>query len=169
MTQRLGASRDTQTEVVDSLWDMQKDEERYLYETFLKECPDSEDPQESAAGRSRNMGANGYVVKSALEYMLANYRSKLTLTDVADHCFVSSWHLSRLLNQYTGRGFFEIINQIRIDEAKQLLTGTADRVSDIAEAVGFLDVAHFSRIFKTFTKVSPKEYRSGQKPLSLDK
>ena len=61
------------------------------------------------------------------------------------------------------------INQIRIDEAKQLLTGTADRVSDIAEAVGFLDVAHFSRIFKTFTKVSPKEYRSGQKPLSLDK
>ena len=169
MTQRLGAARDTQTEVVDSLWDMQKDEERYLYETFLKECPDSADPQESASGRSRNMGANGYVVKSALEYMLANYRSKLTLTDVADHCFVSSWHLSRLLNQYTGRGFFEIINQIRIDEAKQLLTGTADRVSDIAEAVGFLDVAHFSRIFKTFTKVSPKEYRSGQKPLSLDK
>ena len=157
MTQRLGAARDTQTEVVDSLWDMQKEEERYLYETFLRECPDSEDPRESAAGRSRNMGANGYVVKSALEYMLANYRSKLTLTDVADHCFVSSWHLSRLLNQYTGRGFFEIINQIRIDEAKQLLTGTADRVSDIA------------RIFKTFTKVSPKEYRSGQKPLSLDK
>ncbi len=169
MTQRLGASRDTQTDVVDSLWDMQKEEERYLYETFLKECPDSEDPRESAAGRSRNMGANGYVVKSALVYMLANYRSKLTLTDVADHCFVSSWHLSRLLNQYTGRGFFEIINQIRVDEAKQLLTGTADRVSDIAEAVGFLDVAHFSRIFKTFTKVSPKEYRSGQKPLSLDK
>ena len=138
-----------------------------LYDIPAAELKDRRD--EEGQTRAHGSEANSFVLKKALVYMLEHFTSKLTLGDVAQQCYVSSWHLSKLLNQYTGRGFFEIINQIRIDEAKQLLTGTADRVSDIAEAVGFLDVAHFSRIFKTFTKVSPKEYRSGQKPLSLDK
>jgi AraC-like DNA-binding protein len=91
--------------------------------------------------------------------MLEHFTSKLTLGDVAQQCYVSSWHLSKLLNQYTGRGFFEIVNIIRLGRARTLLEETGRKVQDISEEVGFQDVAHFSRIFKTYTGCSPKEYR----------
>ena len=48
---------------------------------------------------------------------------------------------------------------IRIDRAKELLGDSGARVQEVSDAVGFLDVAHFSRIFKNYVGCSPKEYR----------
>ena len=163
MTQRLGPQEHAEEGAGSGLWDMRSRTDRYLFETFLKERPGEAPPEEAEAPRFRSSEANAYVVKNALEYILGSFSSKLTLTDVADHCFVSSWHLSRLLNQYTGRGFFEIVNVIRVDEAKRLLAGTSGLIADIAEEVGFQDAAHFSRIFKAYAGLSPKEYRGRHK------
>ena len=156
MTRNLRSNGNLGEEIIDDLWDMRSDQERYLYETFIRTRPLEEPGEEN---RVKGTDANSYVLKQALLYILGNYTHKLSLQDVADNCFVSSWHLSKLLNHYTGRGFFEIINVIRLDKARALLTGTHDRISDISEAVGFQDVAHFSRIFKSYIGCSPKEYR----------
>ena len=133
---------------------MSLETDRYLYETFLKDRRD-----EDGQTRTHGSEANSFVLKKALVYMLEHFTSKLTLGDVAQQCYVSSWHLSKLLNQYTGRGFFEIVNIIRLGRARTLLEETGRKVQDISEEVGFQDVAHFSRIFKTYTGCSPKEYR----------
>ena len=156
MTRNLRSNGNLGEEIIDDLWDMRSDQERYLYETFIRTRPLEEPGEEN---RVKGTDANSYVLKQALLYILGNYTHKLSLQDVADNCFVSSWHLSKLLNHYTGRGFFEIINVIRLDKARALLTGTHDRISDISEAMGFQDVAHFSRIFKSYIGCSPKEYR----------
>lgn len=156
MTENLRSSGNLGEEIIDDLWDMRSEQERYLYETFIRTRP-LEEP--GAENRVKGTDANSYVLKEALLYILANYTHKLSLQDVAENCFVSSWHLSKLLNHYTGRGFFEIINVIRLDKARELLSTTHDRIQDISEAVGFQDVAHFSRIFKSYIGCSPKEYR----------
>lgn len=104
--------------------------------------------------------AGSFVVRNALQYMQDNYEQKLTLNDVAEKTFVSQWHLSKLLNRHTGKSFSELLNQIRIQKAKELLREPSLRVCDVAEAVGFLDVAHFSRVFKKQTTYSPNEYRN---------
>lgn len=104
--------------------------------------------------------ASSFIVKNALEYMEANYYQKLKLADVADKTFVSQWHLSKLLNKHTGQNFSEILNSIRIEKAKDLLKEPALRIGDIAEEVGFLDMAHFSRVFKKQTGISANEYRN---------
>ena len=111
-------------------------------------------------GRIRDSEANHYVLKTALVYILEHFTEKLSLSDVAENCYVSSWHLSKLLNQYTGRGFFEIINRIRIDRAKEMLADSAAKVQEVSDAVGFLDVAHFSRIFKSYVGCSPREFKT---------
>ena len=160
MTDNLRSSGNMGAEIVDNLWNLQEERDRYLCDTFILHRPQD---KETAEGRVRESEANRYVLKKALLYMLDRYTQKLTLSSVAAHCFVSSWHLSRLLNQYTGRGFFEIINIIRLDRAKELLEHTEDRIQDISEQVGFQDVAHFSRIFKSYIGCSPKEYRSGER------
>jgi YesN/AraC family two-component response regulator len=92
--------------------------------------------------------------------MEEHYQEKLTLNKVADQIYVSQWHLSKLLNKQEGKNFSEILNQIRINKAKELLKDPALRIADIAEMVGFVEVAHFSRVFKKVAGVSANEYRN---------
>ena len=163
MTANLRSIGNMGAEIIDNLWNMQDAGDRYLYEVFIKGRPETDAEKETEGhrpeGRIRDSEANHYVLRAALTYILEHFTEKLSLGDVADHCFVSSWHLSKLLNQYTGRGFFEIINRIRIDRAMEMLADGGAKVQEVSDAVGFLDVAHFSRIFKNYVGCSPREYR----------
>ncbi|MBP3475166.1 MAG: response regulator [Lachnospiraceae bacterium] len=107
-----------------------------------------------------NNEANSFIVKNALEYIRENYKEKLRLSDVADQIYVSQWHLSKLLNKQMGQNFSEILNGIRMEKAKELLKDPSLRICDIAEEVGFLDMAHFSRVFKKLEGMSANEYRN---------
>ena len=49
---------------------------------------------------------------------------------------------------------------MRIDAAKELLKDPSLRIGDIADEVGFMDIAHFSRVFKKQVGVSANEYRN---------
>lgn len=107
--------------------------------------------------------ASSFLVNNALKYMQEHYREKLKLQDVAEQVYVSQWHLSKLLNRYQGQSFSDILNNIRIEKAKELLRDPSLRIGDIADMVGFLDMAHFSRVFKRQTGVSANEYRNSLK------
>ena len=127
--------------------------------------PGNEPSDKDAAGEDREAGetdspASCFIVKNALAYIEENYREKLKLSDVADQIYVSQWHLSKLLNKHTGQNFSEILNNIRIEKAKELLKDPSLRIGDIAEEVGFLDMAHFSRVFKKQAGISANEYRN---------
>ncbi len=138
------------------VWDMDIPYEKYLYDIFIKDRPQLD---ESTGERLKFTVANTYIVKNAIVYMYENYREKLSLADVAEHCFVSNWHLSKLLNRYVGKGFLEILNRIRLDKAKEILDTTNIKILTVSEMVGFQDVTHFSRIFKSYEGISPTEYR----------
>ena len=114
--------------------------------------PKEESNEENSAGC--------FIVKNALAYMEENYAQKLTLGLVAEKTYVSQWHLSKLLNKHEGRNFSEILNQIRVEHAKELLNEMQLRIADISEMVGFTDVAHFSRVFKKLEGLSANEYRN---------
>ncbi len=121
--------------------------------------------QESAPGRDAEKSggesaASSFLVKNAMDYIRENYTRKLTLTEVAEKTYVSQWHLSKLLNRHMGQSFSEILNRVRIERARELLNSPALRIGDIAEAVGFLDAAHFSRVFKKQGGISANEYRN---------
>ena len=101
-----------------------------------------------------------FIVSNAVQYMQEHFREKITLPEVAEKIYVSQWHLSKLLNHHMGKNFSEVLNSIRIEKAKELMKDPSLRLADIAEMVGFLDVAHFSRVFKKLTGVSAGEYRN---------
>ena len=107
--------------------------------------------------------ADNFIVRNALSYIEEHYNEKILLSDVADKVYVSQWHLSKLLNKETGKNFSEILNTVRIKKASELLKDPSKRISDVAEEVGFLDVAHFSRVFKKVKGISANEYRNHTK------
>lgn len=121
-----------------------------------------EEPQQEQTGEKEVLDspANNFIVKNALSYIEENYREKLKLSEVADHAYVSQWHLSKLLNRQTGQSFSDILNSIRIEKAKELLKEPSLRIGNIAEEVGFQDIAHFSRVFKKITGISANAYRN---------
>ena len=123
-----------------------------------EEGKEKAEPSEGKEGEETDSPASCFIVKNALAYIEENYREKLKLSDVADQIYVSQWHLSKLLNKHTGQNFSEILNTIRIEKAKELLKDPSLRIGDIAEEVGFLDVAHFSRVFKKQAGISANEY-----------
>ncbi len=125
--------------------------------------PVSETEIAEVSGEEEESAASSFIVNNALKYMEENYREKLKLQDVAEQVYVSQWHLSKLLNRYKGQSFSDILNNIRIEKAKELLKDPALRIGDIADMVGFLDMAHFSRVFKKQTGISANEFRNSLK------
>lgn len=111
-------------------------------------------------GEPENNEANSFIVKNALEYIRQNSQEKLRLADVADQVYVSQWHLSKLLNKHTGKTFSDILNGARMEKSKELLKDPSLRICDVAEMVGFQDLAHFSRVFKKMEGMSANEYRN---------
>ena len=106
------------------------------------------DPQDGEAAEAHKESASSsFIVKNALTYIEENYTKKLTLCEVAEKTYVSQWHLSKLLNRHTGQSFSDILNP-------------SLRIGDLSEQVGFLDLAHFSRVFKKQEGVSANEYRN---------
>lgn len=119
-----------------------------------------EDDFSKGVEETENNEANSFIVKNALEYIRENSQEKLRLTDVADQVYVSQWHLSKLLNKHTGKTFSDILNGARMDKSKELLKDPSLRICDVAEMVGFQDLAHFSRVFKKMEGMSANEYRN---------
>ncbi|MBI1227158.1 MAG: helix-turn-helix domain-containing protein [Bacteroidetes bacterium] len=69
-------------------------------------------------------------------------------------------HLNKVLKETTGRSTTEIINGRLVEESKILLKQTPWNVSEIAFALGFDEVAHFSNFFKKHTQLSPIKFRN---------
>ena len=122
--------------------------------------PEREDGAEAGMPENTARAAGNYIVQMALEYMRVHAAEPhLSLNDVAEHVYVSQWHLSKLLNRETEQSFFDLLGAMRIDLAKKLLADPSLRVHEVAEKSGYADVAHFSRSFKKHVGCTPGEYR----------
>lgn len=121
-------------------------------------------PPEADDAGDENGEAGNFIVRSALSYMQDHCTEHIALSDVAENVYVSQWHLSKLINRHINQSFFDLLGSMRIERAKQLLADPAMRIHDIAEKVGYNDVAHFSKSFKRIAGKTPSEYRSGLLP-----
>lgn len=103
-------------------------------------------------------------VGRARAYLSQRYADpNLMLQDVAGEVGMSQSHFSTVFAQETGITFTQYLTALRIGKAKELLTATAMRSSEIAFAVGYNDAHYFSYLFKKQTGVTPSEYRKSNK------
>ncbi|MCL2717363.1 MAG: response regulator [Lachnospiraceae bacterium] len=114
----------------------------------------------SLDGSNEINAAGSFVVSNAIKYIKENYKEKINLSDLAEHVYVSQWHLSRLLNEHTKQSFYDLLNGVRIEKAKELLADPLLRIGDISDEVGFLDLTHFSKVFKKLEGMTANEYRN---------
>jgi AraC-like DNA-binding protein len=82
-----------------------------------------------------------------------------TVNYMASQLNVSPRYLSDLLKQETGKTAIDLIHLFLISEAKNLLTGGGQSVSEIAYALGFENLPYFSKLFKKEVGITPNEFR----------
>ncbi|MEF2244014.1 MULTISPECIES: helix-turn-helix domain-containing protein [unclassified Paenibacillus] len=82
-----------------------------------------------------------------------------SIQQMADDFHVSTSYLSRYYKEKTGSTLSELVNQIRIDEAKKMLREKDCPVKDIIQQVGYADPSSFTRKFKALVGLTPGEYR----------
>lgn len=102
---------------------------------------------------------NHDLIKKAILYISQNFSGELTLDEVANHVHLNPAYFSSLFKQSTGSSFKEYLNMVRIEESKRLLANTDYTIIDIAIAAGFEDQSYFSRVFKKYTGLTPRQYR----------
>ena len=93
------------------------------------------------------------------QFIRLNYRSSLSLSEIAKALHINASYASRLFSSKYGKTITEYITHVRIEHAKNLLTTTDASIGNIALNVGFEDVNYFSRLFKKHTGCSPCKYR----------
>lgn len=99
------------------------------------------------------------LVNRIFEYIQNNYADSLSLGQVAKSVFLSPSYLSTLITNETGKSFTDIVNEMRISKACNLLADPKRKIADIAYSVGFNEPQYFSIIFKKITKLTPRDYR----------
>ena len=104
------------------------------------------------------------IIDKAKEYIQGNYKNDdMSLQTVASYVNVSSNHFSAIFRKETGDTFIDYLTTVRMDKAKDLLTCTSMKTSDVGFEVGYRDPHYFSYIFKKTQGMSPKEYRRMKK------
>lgn len=99
------------------------------------------------------------MIQKALNYIYQNYHRDISLSDISSYCGVTDVYFSRAFKDAVGQSFIKYLNSYRIKIAARLLLQSRDSLRKIAEDSGFQSYNYFLTVFKTYTGMTPAEYR----------
>lgn len=99
-----------------------------------------------------------------LQYIQQNYRT-VTLSSLANTFHFSETYLSKLVHKNMNQNFTEVLRTLKMNHAMDYLMNTPMKISEIADAVGYDSVDHFSRTFRKVYGIPPLEYRKLHDPM----
>jgi|GEM_PF-558847 len=103
---------------------------------------------------------NADLIDRVLAMVNRNYAKRLTDHEVARHIGLSTSHFRHLFREATGQPFHKYLMALRLEKAHALISSEGLSVTEVAEAVGFTAVSHFSRAFTGRFSVRPSEVRA---------
>ena len=139
-----------------------KSKERF-YETYFN----SLDLEINAAGGNKKILAD---IINIINENLS--KEDLCVQDLADELALSRSKLYRKIKELTGKSANEMIRKMRLEKSKELLEITDMTIGEICYKVGFSSPSYYTKRFKEYTGLIPKEYRlnnKDKKELSIQK
>lgn len=115
----------------------------------IEEC----DAAAGGAGRTPSK------VLKMLEFLHRSVNRPVRLDDVAEAAGVAAAYANRLFKATCGVTPMRYLNDLRMRHARRILEDTAVAVHEVAAQVGFEDPFHFSRAFRSWSGLSPTDWR----------
>ena len=98
-------------------------------------------------------------LRAARDFIAENYRSNLTLAEVAQAVDLHPVYLGQLFTRKVRQTLGDFVNDLRVRSAAEALSCGSMRLADIAVENGFYDQSHFSRVFSRKVGVAPGAFR----------
>ncbi len=102
---------------------------------------------------------NPRIVNQIKQFLDEHYADKITLDELAKRIPISRSYLTILFKQDTGKTVWEYLMDVRMRTAKLLLLDHNLKIYELANQIGYENSEHFSKLFKEYYGVTPKEYR----------
>ena len=93
-----------------------------------------------------------------VDYMRRNYAS-LSMDELSQRLFLSSSYISRILKQRFGRNYIQMLTDIRMRKAQELLAVQSLSIESVSQMIGYGNARQFRRVFKETYDITPSEYR----------
>ena len=91
-----------------------------------------------------------------------NLNSDITVNNVCEHFQISKNKLYKITDTFFGDSFNRVLNNKRIEKAKNLLESTDDPIYIICAQVGIPDYNYFTKVFKKEVGTTPRDYRKNK-------
>lgn len=98
-------------------------------------------------------------LKQALTYIHEHYGESIKLKELADTVNMSEEHFCRFFKQLVKKSPVEYVNYYRMQKAALLLESTDKKILEVALLVGFEHLSYFITVFKSYSGVTPSQYR----------
>ena len=116
-------------------------------------------PAPETMGTPRKGDKSKYVLE-AMAYISKHYNEPdISVGTVAQSLNISEGYLSHTFKKETDYTLLNYLTRYRIHKAMELLKDCRVKVYEVAEQVGYRDIAYFSATFKKYTGISPSEYQ----------
>ena len=102
-----------------------------------------------------------YLLNRVICFLNANYAKKLNGKMLSEEFSYHFDYLNQLFRKNLGTSIFQMLEFIRIENAKILLQTTPLSLDQIADQVGYDNASYFSKVFKKRTGIPPSRYRNG--------
>lgn len=107
-----------------------------------------------------------FYVQEAISYFEMHYSENISIEDTAAALGITRNYFAKIFKRIVGSSPKEFLMRYRMNQAAMLLCVSDEKISEIALRVGYENQLHFSRAFKNFFDVSPREYRNQHKPIN---
>lgn len=101
-------------------------------------------------------------VKQTLRYIDTHLSTPITIKNLSSHVHVSEGYLSHLFHEEVGETILNYVNRKRITNSLSLLQNRTMKIQDVCICVGIEDPNYYSRLFKKYMGISPREYQNRQ-------
>lgn len=98
-------------------------------------------------------------IERAKRFIHKHYDQSITLEEVAAYVALSTNYFSNLFKEATGETFIDYLTKIRLKQAKKFIQAHTYSLKEISFMVGYKDPNYFSRVFKKYFAISPKQYQ----------
>ncbi|WP_153463139.1 response regulator [Sediminibacillus terrae] len=98
-------------------------------------------------------------MERAKKYIHDHFHEPISLEDVAEHAELSANYFSNLFKVSTGETFIDYLTHVRLKKAKEFLRSQQYTLKEICFMIGYKDPNYFSRVFKKYFSLSPKQYQ----------
>lgn len=95
----------------------------------------------------------------AKQYISGHYSEALTLEKIGQEIGLNPSYFSNVFKKETGVSFIDYLTDVRMANAKILISETDLEIFEIAERSGFNDLKYFSKCFRKVTGLTPVAYR----------